>query len=63
MPLMDLLFKKAPRAKQTCNYCNSSRWGLARPNWPFCKKKCKEAFKEATERPPDQFEMPLLRPP
>jgi hypothetical protein len=32
---IDWLFKKYPRGKKTCDYCNTTRWGLARPNFPF----------------------------
>lgn len=62
MSLTDLLFRKAPRSKATCNYCDGG-FGLARPNWPFCTRRCKESFDKAVFRPPDQFELPLHKPP
>lgn len=58
-----LLKYKPPRAKQTCNYCNSHQWGLARPNFPFCKLSCKQAYNTAVYRPPEQYELYLSKPP
>jgi hypothetical protein len=40
------LFKKYPRAKKICRNCQTSRWGLMRPNYPFCGVQCRTQFIE-----------------
>jgi hypothetical protein len=60
---IDWLFKKYPRGKKTCDYCNTTRWGLARPNFPFCSPVCKQAYQEAVYRPPDELVTLLPYPP
>lgn len=66
---MDVLFKprpqKPPRQKSTCNFCNTTRFGLERPNAPFCSLYCKAWFANCTEhyKPPNQYELPLHKPP
>lgn len=60
--MVDWLFKKYPRTKRTCDFCNGS-FGLARPNMPFCSAACKEKYRQALFRPPDQYELPLDKPP
>ena len=40
------LFKKYPRSKKVCRNCQTSRWGLMRPNYPFCSVQCREQFLE-----------------
>jgi hypothetical protein len=37
---------KPPRELKRCHYCNNG-FGLTRPNYPFCKPDCKEAFSQA----------------
>lgn len=59
---MWLLSAKPPRARKTCDYCNGG-FGCAQPNYPFCKPACKQAYNEAVYRPPDQYELPLHKPP
>jgi len=55
MSAVDWLFRKhfgpakPPRTKHTCKYCNGS-FGLVRPNFPFCKAACKEAYNQAVFR-------------
>ena len=64
MSVVNWLFtNKPPRSKKRCDYCNTTRFGLARPNFTFCSPRCFEAFNEAIFRPPDQFELPLFKPP
>lgn len=55
---MSLWKKRYPRAKPRCKRCDTTRWGLARPNFPYCSPVCK-----AADKPPDQFELPLHKPP
>jgi len=45
---------KPPRRLKRCQYCNNG-FGLTRPNYPFCKPKCKEAFSAAVNRPPNEL--------
>jgi hypothetical protein len=56
------LFRKYPRAKRTCDYCEGT-FGLARPNFPFCRFACRQAFNEAVYRPPDELVTLLRYPP
>jgi hypothetical protein len=57
MSVVDFLFRpaKPPRTKHTCKYCNGN-FGLARPNFPFCKAACKEAYNQAVILEPEPSE-------
>lgn len=46
---MEWLFKKYPRSKKTCGFCNGS-YGLARPHYPFCSAHCEAWFENALFR-------------
>ena len=56
MSVVNWLFRKQfgpakpPRTKHTCKYCNGS-FGLVRPNFPFCKVACKQAYNQAVAKP------------
>jgi len=41
---------KPPRERKRGHHCKNG-FGLTRPNYPFCKPECKEAF----SRPPDEL--------
>jgi len=55
MSVVNWLFRKQfgpakpPRTKHTCKYCNGG-FGLVRPNFPFCKAACKEAYNQTVFR-------------
>jgi hypothetical protein len=48
-----LMTPKRPRSKSTCDYCDSSKWGLVRrrtAHGTFCKLACEEAYLKAVYR-------------
>lgn len=59
---------KSPRSRgSTCDYCNTSKFGLAAYNNrvnTFCGPYCEAWYFHCQQvRPPDQFELPLHKPP
>lgn len=59
------LLRNRPIEPKRCDYCNGG-FGLMRRRsvrGTFCKLQCESMYLDAVYRPPDQYELPLYKPP